>query len=150
MRIIRKARWIVVVAAVCISADRASLAQMYTITDLGALAGSTGSTGEALNNLGQAVGSSDGGVLFSNGTVTLAGTLQNAEGINDSTEIAGWAFSTSGVFEAFTYSHGKMTNIGSAAFPGGSVAYGINNSGQVWATARWALIFMRSSTAAAK
>jgi probable HAF family extracellular repeat protein len=130
MRIVRKAAWILA-AVVCITAHRVPAAQLYTLTDLGALAGTTMSTGHALNNLGQAAGLSNEGVLFSNGTVTLAGTLQSAQGINDSTEIAGWAFSSSDVFEAFTYSNGEMTNIGSATFPSGSASYGINNSGQV-------------------
>jgi probable HAF family extracellular repeat protein len=68
-------------------------AQTYTLTDLGALPGNPRSTAYGLNNLGQAVGTSDlsagspVATLFSNGTVTNMNTLNASSSI--ATSISG-------------------------------------------------------------
>jgi probable HAF family extracellular repeat protein len=124
----------------------------YTVSDLGALTGdstselglSTMNRGGAINKLGQTAGASsnptaDVASLFSNGTVTnlntLGASVSLANAINDSGQIAGEESISSdpcGCFHAFLYANGKMQNIESSAlFPEGSIAYGINKSGQV-------------------
>src|SRR5260370_13467650 len=67
-------------------------------------------------------------------TVTDLGTLpggsfSGAKAINLSAEITGWAYSSSTVSDAFLYSNGAMTNLGTL---GGTtaIANGINKSRQ--------------------
>jgi probable HAF family extracellular repeat protein len=62
---------------------------------------------------------------------TLGGASSQANGINDSGQVVGYAYTPSGSTHAFLYSGGIMTDLGT--LPGGtqSVAYGINASGQV-------------------
>jgi len=68
-------------------------------------------------------------------TVTDLGTLpggssSGAKAINVNAQATGWAFSSSTVSNAFFYSNGAMTNLGTL---GGStgIGNGINKSGQV-------------------
>jgi probable HAF family extracellular repeat protein len=116
-----------------------SVAQTYTVTDLGTLNGNTISQGTALNNAGEAVGDSydpgaTTGVMFSGGTLkSIVGT---PTAINASGEIAGY-FTPNGAtqFNAYLYSNGRTTDLNSKSlFPAGSQASGINNSGEVVGT----------------
>ena len=124
-----------------------SQAQSYTITDLGAAQGTPqgndiDSTPYGLNNFGEAVGTSAGpsspaATLFSNGTATFIGLGITPFGINDSGEIVGEGppSNSSGNFDAFIYSNGKITDINSRAiFPYGSQAAAVNINGQVIGT----------------
>ena len=78
----------VILAVVCLSASAArSMAQTYTVTDLGAPNGNTISQATALNNAGEAVGDSYDpgdltGVIFSGGKVTsIVGTPNAINGL---------------------------------------------------------------------
>jgi probable HAF family extracellular repeat protein len=118
-------------------------AQIYAITDLGALPGNSASKAYGLNNLGQAVGISDSGAaiatLFSNGTATNMNTLNAnvsvATCISGSSQAAGYNIFYSNpntTFRAFLYGNGAMTDIQSdSLFPSGTLAHGINSSGTV-------------------
>jgi probable HAF family extracellular repeat protein len=118
-------------------------AQSYSITDLGALPGNTTSKAYGLNNLQQAVGTSDSGAavvtLFSNGTVTNMNTLNAnvsvATSISGSSQAAGYNIFYSNpnpTFRAFVYSNGSMTDIQSdSLFASGTQAHGVNSSGMV-------------------
>jgi probable HAF family extracellular repeat protein len=130
----------------CVFAPQ-SMAQTYTLTDLGAIAGNSVSTGYALSSTGQAAGTSSTptaamAVLFSNGKVTSISTLGSnvsvATGINGSGEIVGWNDFYSGPNfdpEAFLYSNGSMRSIDEpSVFPSGSEASAINDSGEVVGT----------------
>src|SRR5258708_32547898 len=135
-------------------------AQIYGITDLGALPGNSTSKAYGLNNLGQAVGISDSGAaiatLFSNGTATNMNTLNAnvsvATGISGSSQAAGYNIFYSNpntTFRAFLYGNGAMTDIQSdSLFPFGTQAYGINSSGLVvgkgWVTNERFHVFLSS------
>jgi hypothetical protein len=118
-------------------------AQTYRITDLGALPGNTTTKAYGLNNLGQAVGTSDSGAaiatLFSCGKVTNMNTLNAsvsvATSISNSSQAAGYNIfysNPSPTFRAFVYSNGSMTDIQSdSLFPSGTQPTGINSSGMV-------------------
>jgi probable HAF family extracellular repeat protein len=123
------------------------VAQQYTVTDLGTLAGDGVSKGYALNNAGSAAGVSETptaaiATLFHGGKATsistLGGSVSVANAINATGQIAGWnSFNSSASFDpqAFLYSNGNMTNINSPSlFPSGTEAYGINNSDEVVGT----------------
>ncbi len=64
---------------------------------------------------------------------TLGGTNSDAFGINNSGQVVGYAQNSGGVYDAFRYSNGVMTDLGSFGGPSSvaSVATGINNSGQI-------------------
>lgn len=122
-------------------------AQTYTITDLGTLSGNSVSKASALNNAGEATGTSSSptaaiAVMFSGGKTTSISTLgasvSVANGINGLGEIVGWnSFNSSPSFDpqAFLYGNGSMTNINSPSlFPSGTEAYGVNDSGAVVGT----------------
>jgi probable HAF family extracellular repeat protein len=122
-------------------------AQTYTLIDLGTLPGNSVSTAAALNNAGEAAGSSETpgptvATMFSGGKVTsistLGSTISLANAINDSGEIAGWnSYDSNPNFDpqAFLYSNGSMQNINSPSlFVSGTEAYGINNAGEVVGT----------------
>jgi len=61
---------------------------------------------------------------------TLGGTSSSGEAINNSGQVTGWSYPSSGPQHAFLYSNGHMTDLGTL---GGSytVGYGINGRGQV-------------------
>ena len=98
-----------------------TLAQMYSITDLGTLGGSS-STAEGINNSGQVVGDAlDAGgnqhaFLYSGGVMTDLGTLggsySQAWGINNNGQVVGDAANASGNQHAFLYSGGVMSDLG--------------------------------------
>lgn len=124
-----------------------SIAQTYTITDLGTLPGNSVSKASALNGAGEAAGVSETptaaiATMFSGGKATSISTLGSsvslANAINLSGEIAGWnSFDSNANFDpqAFLYSNGSMRNVNSPSlFPSGTEAYGINNSGEVVGT----------------
>jgi probable HAF family extracellular repeat protein len=130
----------------CVFASQ-SVAQTYTLTDLGTIAGNSVSTGYALNSTGQAAGTSSTptgaiAVLFSNSKVTDISTLGSnvsvATGINSSGEIVGWNdFYSNPNFDpqAFLYSNGSMKSIDApSVFPSGTEASAINDSGEVVGT----------------
>jgi probable HAF family extracellular repeat protein len=129
----------------CASASQ-SMAQTYSVTDLGTLPGNAVSQAAALNDAGEAAGVSSGStgevaVIFDGGKVTdisRAGNTVSPTAINASGEIAGYKIIQShpnSEAHAFLYSNGKMTNITSASlFPAGTEAYGIDNSGEVVGT----------------
>lgn len=134
------------IVSLCTSAAH-SAAHMYTVTDLGTIAGDSVSTGYALSNTRAAAGTSSTpsaaiAALFSNGNVTNISTLGSsvsvATAINGSGEIVGWnAFDSNPNFDpqAFLYSNGRMTSINSpSVFPSGTEAFGINDSGEVVGT----------------
>jgi probable HAF family extracellular repeat protein len=124
----------------------------YAITDLGALPGESSSEvgmssqnrGGALNDRGQATGASSGpsgdiATLFGKGGTTnintLGASVSLGNAINASGQIAGEESSSNDpclCFHAFLYDNGTMKNLEPRKlFPGGSIAYGINKSGQV-------------------
>lgn len=118
-------------------------AQTYTIADLGALPGNTTTKAYGLNNLGQAVGTSDSGAaiatLFSNGKATNMNTLNASVSVATAISVASQATgynifysNPSPTFRAFVYSNGGMTDIQSdSLFPSGTQPTGINSSGTV-------------------
>ena len=148
MRIIGCSNWYGRLAALCcLTCAAHAAAQQYTVTDLGALSGDSVSTAYALNNSGEAAGTSStpsGAIatLFNAGKATsvntLAADVSVATAINGSGEIVGYNFFYSNPNfdpQAFLYSNGGMKNINSASvFPSGTEASAINNSGQVVGT----------------
>lgn len=122
-----------------------SLAQSYTIKDLGAVAGQTQSAGFALNASGEAVGDSsspNGAIptLFSGGKAINIGTLFSGDvslgtAINGSGEIAGYEpdiFTYPEVDHAWVFNNSKLLDIHSPSlFPAGTQPTGINDSGVV-------------------
>lgn len=105
----------------------------YTITDLGALTGSSNSTGYAINNSGQVIGSyadatGSHGFLYSGGTMTTFAAGVSLNGINASGTVVG---SNNG--QAFVYSNGVMTGL--SIWSGNSSANAINASGQITGSA---------------
>jgi probable HAF family extracellular repeat protein len=102
----------------------------------------------AINNAGQVVGSNQRAVLYSNGQLTDLGTLgdpfSRALGINDRGQVVGsGSGSSSPLGRPFLYSDGQMRDLNSLIAPGQSLhpilnqAVGINNNGQIVATARF-------------
>jgi probable HAF family extracellular repeat protein len=112
--------------------------------DLGTLGG-VSSSAQSVNDLGEAVGSSNLYVngaqvthafLYSAGHMTDLGTLggngSSAAAINDFGQIAGSSLNSSGITDAFLYSNGKMQDLGNLGKSNASTyAYGINNAGQI-------------------
>ena len=118
-----------------------SLAQTYTLQDLGTLPGSTVSQGYALNELGQACGTSGSlatATLFSDGQAFdlggfVSGDVTVATGINPSTVVVGWErLATIATSHALIWSSGGIQDIHSPSlFPSGTEATAINSSGVV-------------------
>jgi len=120
---------------------RAFVANNGAITLLPSLGGNT-SEASSINNLSQIVGWSDlSGDLVEHAFLYAAGhskdlgvlpggTFSEALHINDSGQVVGVGNTTGGAFDAFLYSGGVLSDLGTL---GGntSVAYGINNSGDI-------------------
>ena len=93
-----------------------------------------------ININAQVVGNNAGGAcLYSNGNVTELGALgglgSNAEGINDSGDIVGWAETSSGAQDAYIFNDGTMRDLNNL-IPSNSkwtlqYAAAINNSGEI-------------------
>src|SRR5437764_14332116 len=94
---------------------------LYSVTDLGTSGGGS-STGYAINNAGQVVGSSytsaddSHAFLYSNGKMTDLGTLGGSRseglGLNNAGQVTGWAETTTRDVHAFFYSQGQMRGLG--------------------------------------
>ena len=110
----------------------------YIFTDLGSLGGNSGAN--AINNLGQVVGTSSTAdnftraFLWNNGTMTNLGTLDGnnsgALDLNDLGQVVGYSLTSSDVYRATLWQNGTVTNLGTL---GGtySAAEAINNAGQI-------------------
>jgi probable HAF family extracellular repeat protein len=144
----RKSGIPVLLAALGLGASASqSLAQTYSVADLGTLPGNNVSEATALNDAGEAAGISSNptgavAVMFSGGKVTNISRGGNnvslATAINASGDVAGYTiFESARKSEtiAFLYSNGRTTNISSASlFPSGTEAYGVDNVGEVVGT----------------
>jgi len=72
------------------------------------------------------------GTIYHLTGLTLGGKESRAYGINAAGQVVGFTADASGNFDAFLYSGGVMTNLGTlVGGPGDSIAYGINDAGQV-------------------
>ncbi|WP_414652315.1 PEP-CTERM sorting domain-containing protein [Ideonella sp.] len=111
------------------------------MADLGTLGG-TNSNGAGINNSGQVTGYSqttgDGtshAFLYSERVMTdlgsLGGDFSLGWGINNAGEVAGYSLTSNAVDHAFLYSRGLMNDLGTLSGGAGSVAFGINDVGQV-------------------
>jgi len=134
--------WAVVISALVVSSGHA---EMYTITDLGTLGGTT-SSAYGINDSGQVVGSSSitGGTathafLYDAGGMTdlgtLGGTYTTAQGINDSGQVVGYSSTTGNTApHAFVYDGGIMTDLDALLASADwtlIAAQAINNLGQI-------------------
>jgi hypothetical protein len=97
--------------------------------------GSSSTSANGVNNLGQIVGYSDmGGFLDTNGVFTTiaypGAQLTTPEGINDSGEVVGMYIDSSNVWHGFTELNGSYTSFD---YPGGTdtTVFGINNLGDL-------------------
>ena len=116
-----------------ISAAMPSPAQTYTLQDLGTAPGTILSRGNALNELGQACGTSDYdgyfATLFSNGQASelsslVAGDHTYAQGIDNAGVVVGFEqLNDTGPSHALVWSKGTVQDITSfSIFPGGATA----------------------------
>jgi probable HAF family extracellular repeat protein len=120
---------------------RPAAAQLYSVTDLGTLGGSS-IDAKGINAKGQVVGygtTADGtqrAFLYEGGVMrdlgTLGGTLSSAWGINDAGQIVGGSPLTPSAYSnAFLTTGGVMTNLGTLGGGRGSGATAINALGQI-------------------
>ena len=130
--------------------------QFHDINQLGGY-----STADAINNLGQAAGtttignqtnSQDSAFVYSNGVTQAIGLLPGGEsievkGINDSGDVIGYSDGTGFSSHAFLYHNGKMLDLSAALGPSSSFADGINNAGDVVGEAGIGGFLYRNGTA---
>jgi probable HAF family extracellular repeat protein len=122
-----------------LSAFTPTQAQVYAITDLGALPGETSSMAYNLNDSGQVVGQSGlYGFLWNNGTMTElilpGGVLSVAQGISPGGAVVGASHPLNDHTHAFMYSGGTMYDLHRLLLGGeqnSSYANDINSWGQI-------------------
>ena len=141
-----------VLAASCLGCATAAVATpVYTVVDLGGPPDYVFSSANGINNLGQVVGSTSsisggGSTVFGNSgraNIQFGGLFNSspnlAIAINDIGQTVGFYMAPPGEayaapqWHAFVYDNGAVTDIGPLTHQklGFTVAYGINNSGQV-------------------
>ena len=62
---------------------------------------------------------------------TLGGRTSSAVGISDNGQVVGWSLNTEGRQHAFLYSNGAILDLGTLSNTTDSIAFGVNNQGQV-------------------
>ena len=119
-----------------------SIAQSYTVTDLGVLSGYEYSFGGGVNAKGQTCGlladkefeklsgffCTSGGKMMNIGS--MGGDLSLATGINNEGQVAGLATTPKDTVRGFVWQNGKTIDLGALGGQN-SIATGINNKGQV-------------------
>ena len=129
------------------SAGQAFLYAGGNMHALGTLLGGALSFGSGTNNSGQVVGYSYVGpiaagefhaFLYSGGNMQDIGVLQGstynmsfATGINDNGEVVGGSYAPDGRQHAFLYAGGSIQDLGAPPGDTSSIAWAINNSGQI-------------------
>jgi probable HAF family extracellular repeat protein len=119
----------------------------FSVTDLGTLGGLSSEAWD-VNESGQVVGwakianGQRRAFLYSGGLMsdlgTLGGTESVAYAINDSSQVVGSAKNGAGTQRAFRYSGGALQDLGTIdGGPYASLAFGINNSGQIVGNSNW-------------
>jgi len=118
-------------------------AQLYTVTELGTLGGTT-STAAGMSRTGNVVGTStlvgdatSDSFIYANGTMTDLGTLGGsyglADGANSSGAVVGYSYPPGNLqIDPFVNSNGTMTDLGTLGGVGGfSVAKAVNDAGTI-------------------
>jgi probable HAF family extracellular repeat protein len=118
-------------------------AQLYTVTELGTLGG-TSSTAAGMSKTGSVVGSStlagnatSDSFIYANGMMTdlgtLGGTYGLADGANSSGVVVGYSYPPGNLqIDPFVYSNGTITDLGTLGGVGGfSVAKAVNDAGTI-------------------
>lgn len=111
------------------------------VVDMGTL-GNDYSVAYAINNVGQVAGisnpinSQEHATLWDGSSIkdlgTLGGTLSNAYALNDKGQVVGFSFTANNAaLHATLWSDGAIIDLGSLYPDGSSMAYGINNTGQI-------------------
>jgi probable HAF family extracellular repeat protein len=114
---------------------RAVLWENGTITELAMLPGDDSSGAAAINELGQIVGTGSRGfehhgLLWDNGTITVLEGLDIANDINERGQVVGFNITSTSV-HAVLWENGTITDLGTLPGHNYSVAFSINNRGQV-------------------
>ena len=131
-------------AAHMASRNRVFLYSNQQVTDLGTFGGEDGIV-TAINDSGQMAGNygtepkadyaERTAFLYSGGKVinlgTLGGKTTTATDLNNAAQVVGYSQIRSGEYRAYIYSGGALTDLGVLQGGTQSLAYGINNSGQV-------------------